>query len=285
MLNQKAFGTETAPVDHLNDIEFERVCQLLADEYGLDMSSKRVLLECRLSREQERLGLSSFTKYLDLVESNSDPNVRARFIDLVTTHYTYFMRESKQFDFLRTTVFPELERLRPHRTWNILCAGCSTGDECYSVSMVVEDYGQTHRIPHVRITGIDVSEPAIAEARVATYPAARVDRVPARWLTSYFVRKDNTYTVADRVRKRVSFLSGNLSNPNVLKQTYDLILCRNVIIYFNDEARMQALSTLHRHLASSCYLVLGHAEIVRERSMFAYRGHSIYQKQAEATIS
>ena len=94
------------------------------------MRSKRVLLNCRLSRERERLGFSSFSAYLDKVESETDPEATARFVDLVTTHYTYFLRERRQFDFLRTTAFPELERSKPNRTWNILCAGCSTGEEC-----------------------------------------------------------------------------------------------------------------------------------------------------------
>lgn len=272
-------------MDHLTDREFDRACMYLRRAFGLDMRSKRVLLECRLSRERERLGLPSFSAYLDLMESGANPAARARFVDLVTTHYTYFLRESGQFDFLRTVALPELERSRPRRTWNILCAGCSTDEECYTVSMLVEDYACTHSIPPVRITGLDVSEPALAEARRAVYPVARIEKVPPRWLRSYFEQDGKDYRVIERVRKRVAFSCANLSDPTALARTYDLILCRNVIIYFEDRTRERVLNNLYRHLALSCYLILGHAEIVRDRALFAYRGDSIYQKQPEATLS
>lgn len=95
-------------MDHLTDKEFDRVCTHLSRTFGLNMRSKRVLLDCRLSRERERLGFSSFSAYLDKVEAETDPEATARFVDLVTTHYTYFLRERRQFDFLRTTAFPEL---------------------------------------------------------------------------------------------------------------------------------------------------------------------------------
>ena len=269
-------------LDHLTDREFDRTCIYLSHMFGLDMRTKRVLLDCRLSRERDRLGLRSFSAYLDLIEEGTDPEASSRFVDLVTTHYTYFMRETRQFDFLRSTAFPELERTRPIRTWNILCAGCSTGEECYSVSMLVEDYERNHTIPQVRISGVDVSEPALREAREAVYPASRVDKVPSRWLSSYFERKDGDFAVSDRIRRRVSFSRANLAEPEGLKRSYDLILCRNVIIYFDERSREKALAQLHRRLAPSRYLVLGHAEIVHDRTLFAYRGNSIYQKQSEA---
>lgn len=249
------------------------------------MRSKRVLLECRLSRERERFGASSFSKYLDLVESGLNAEASARFVDLATTHYTYFLRESGQFEFLRTTAFPELERLRPNRTWNILSAGCSSGDECYSLSMLVEDYARMRSIPNVRITGIDVSEPALRVAREASYPASRLDKVPPRWRASYFEKNGDEYRVVEHIRRRVSFACANLSMEGSLVRKYDLILCRNVIIYFDDQARERALRSLCHHLATSGYLVLGHAEIVRDRAMLAYRGDSIYQKRPEAISS
>ena len=272
-------------MDHFTDREFERASAYLSRTYGLDMRSKRVMLECRLSRERDRLGLPSFDSYLNMVESGKNPEASARFIDLVTTHYTYFFRERKQFEFLRDTAFPKLERGRRRRRWNILCAGCSTGEECYSVSMLVEDYAQTHRIPPVRIHGIDVSEPALREARAAVYPASRVDKVPHRWMMSYFAKSEEGYVVTDRIRKRVSFECANLGGPDPLSGTYDLVLCRNVIIYFDERARSRTLNTLHRHLAPSSYLVLGHAEIMRDRALFSYCGDSIYQKQMEEALS
>lgn len=249
------------------------------------MRSKRVLLDCRLSRERERFGFSTFSSYLDAVEAGTDNEVNTRFIDLVTTHYTYFLRESRQFDFLRTTAFPEMEASRPRRTWNILCAGCSTGEECYTTSMIVEDYGRDRDLPPVRITGIDISKGAIEKARRATYQPAHVEKVPPHWLSSYFTRNDGNYTVTGPVRRRVTFAQANLNDPDALRRHYDLIMCRNVIIYFDRKTREKVLDNLHRHLAVSGYLILGHSEIIRSRAKFAYQKDSVYQKQPEAITS
>lgn len=272
-------------MDHLTDKEFDRVCTYLSRTFGLNMRSKRVLLDCRLSRERERFGFSSFSAYLDKVEAETDSEATARFVDLVTTHYTYFLRERRQFDFLRTTAFPELERSKPDRTWNILCAGCSTGEECYTASMIVEDYRRGRDLPPVRITGIDISKAAIEKARQATYQFAHVEKVPPRWLSSYFVNDGSNYTVTDAITRRVTFAQANLNNPDALRRRYDLIMCRNVIIYFDSRTREQVLDNLYRHLADSSYLILGHAEIIRSRAKFVYRRDSVYQKQPEAINS
>ncbi len=146
------------------------------------------------------------------MEAETDPEATARFVDLVTTHYTYFLRERRQFDFLRTTAFPELERSKPNRTWNILCAGCSTGEECYTASMIVEDPPRARPAP-VRITGIDISKAAIEKARRATYQFAHVEKVPPRWLSSYFTNDGGNYTVTDAIRRRVTFAQANLNDP------------------------------------------------------------------------
>lgn len=280
------YPSELVNVEHLTDKEFERACSFIDRAYGLNMKSKRILLECRLARERARTGLSTCDEYLDLVESGRDAEATARFADLVTTHYTYFLRESSQFEFIADQAFPELERRRPNRPWNILCAGCSTGEECYSVSMLVEDYARLHRIPDVRIVGVDVSAPALKEARAGVYPASRIDRVPSHWKATYFTKQeDGCFAVNERVRRRVRFAQANLAGVESLGRTFDLVLCRNVVIYLNQKAKRHAIDLLYRHLADSCYLVLGHAEIVRDRARFAYQGHSIYRKLAEAQAS
>lgn len=270
-------------LEHMNDREFERVRSFAARSFALDLSAKRVLLECRLSREREHFGAATFSEYFDLVERDAYSEAQLRFVDLITTHYTYFMRESSQFAFLTDTAFPELELRRPDRTWNILCAGCSTGEECYTLSMLVEDYAQLHHIPRVRITGIDLSEPSIAHARRAGYPSSHIEKVSQRWLHSYFTERQGEYFVNDAIRDRVSFHRGNINDAKLLFRTYDLVLCRNVIIYLEKEARHRVIDLLQEHLATGGYLLLGHAEIVRDNPRLTYRGNSIYQKQMGVT--
>lgn len=268
-------------MDHMTDNEFQRACSLVAQSYGLDMAAKRVLLECRLSREREQLGLSTYSDYLNLIESGEDRPARERFVDLITTHYTYFMRESSQLAFLQDRAFPELLQRKPDRTWRILCAGCSTGEECYTVSMLVEDFTRLHTIPDVKITGIDVSRPALDLARKAAYPRTHVDKSPRHWLAAYFDERDGEFSVAPGIRQRVSFKTANLAEERPFAGTFDLILCRNVIIYFDRKTRQRALESLARHLSEEGYLVLGHAEIASNLGQLAYRGDSIYQRKTE----
>ena len=152
-------------------------------------------------------------------------------------------------------------------------------------SMIAEDYGRGRNLPPVRITGIDISGKAIEKASRATYQPAHVEKVPPRWLSSYFTHNDGNYTVTGPVRRRVTFAQANLNDPDALRRRYDLIMCRNVIIYFDRETREKVLDNLHRHLAVSGYLILGHSEIIRSRAKFVYQKDSVYQKQPEAIIS
>lgn len=266
-------------MQHMTDTEFERACSFISRAFGLEMKAKRVLLECRLSREREHLELPSYSHYLDLIESGANPAATARFIDLVTTHYTYFMRESSQFTFLEEVVFPELEQRVHGRPWNILCAGCSTGEEAYTLSMLIEDYGRLRQPPQVTIRAFDISEPALSTARRGVYPASHIDKVPPHWKTLYFSPENEDFRVAEPIRNRVAFQKANLSEASAIRGSYDLIVCRNVIIYFTHEARQQTIDQFYQHLEPHGFLVLGHAEIVRDRTRFIYEGNSIYRKQ------
>lgn len=270
-------------MQHMTDTEFERTCALISRLLGLEMRAKRILLECRLSRERERLELPSFADYLDLVESGENPQVFQRFVDLVTTHYTYFMRESSQFSFLESTAFPKLEQRVHGRPWKILCAGCSTGEEAYTLSMLVEDYGRLHNAPQVAIRALDVSAPVLDTARRGVYAASHIDKVPHHWKSLYFSRDGEDFRVNENIRSRVTFQRANLDDVGAIRGSYDLILCRNVIIYFTHDAKERVINLLHQHLEPQGFLVLGHAEIARDRTKFAYEGDSIYRKQ-EAPI-
>lgn len=230
-----------------------------------------------------RLGFATFGDYFAMVEENPGSPEEQRFIDLITTHYTYFMRESSQFDFIRATAFAELSQRPSNRPWRILCAGCATGEECYDLAMLAEDFSRLHNIPDVFITGIDLSEPALRRARAGVYPASCMTKVPDKWRTMYFENKGNDFKVSDRLRARIRFAQGNLSDPDMLHRTYDLVLCRNTTIYLNRDAKQRVINTLHRHLAHGGYLVLGHAEIISNRSQFEYCGNSIYRKQPKAS--
>ena len=110
-----------------------------------------------------------------------------------------------------------------------------------------------------------------------------MEKVPQRWLNAYFTYRDGEYFVNDALRNRVTFHRGNLDDPSLLFRTYDLVLCRNVIIYLEKDARERVIDLLQQHLATQGYLLLGHAEIVRDNPCLVYRGNSVYQKHERAT--
>ncbi|MFR1640845.1 MAG: CheR family methyltransferase [Eggerthellaceae bacterium] len=240
----------------MTDSEFEQVRSFLAQTYGLDMDSKRTLLECRLARERDRLQLPSFSAYFDLVESGRNQQERNRFVNLVTTHYTYFLRESAQFKFLFATAFPELLAKRPNRPWNILCAGCSTGEECYSVSMLVRTTREPTRSPPFASPASTCRNLRSKRRVRPPIPNRASTGCPVAGAMRTSFRNGQLYTVAERIRSRVFLAQGNLCDDEVLRRTYDLIMCRNVIIYLKAEVRNRVIATLHAtspHRATSCW--------------------------------
>jgi chemotaxis protein methyltransferase CheR len=249
------------------DREFRLFRCLIEDETGIHLSdAKKALLTGRLSRRLRELGLRTFSAYLDRVAS--DGPERTAMIDLVCTNETSFFREAWQFDFLRGTLLPHWESLaaarrRPRRirAWS---AACSSGEEPYSLGMVLLDSCPPHRGWNVEVLATDVSTRMLARAEAATYPAEDAVAVPPRYRDLYLSSPDRpggTVRVAPEVRALVRFGRINLNAwRDVVPGPFDIVFCRNTLIYFRPETQKRLVTRLVDLVSPGGYLFVGHAE-------------------------
>lgn len=262
--------------------EFEILIKYMNERYGIDLSKKRVIAECRLSQEMEKRGITSLKQYMEMMEADRSGRMRAALLNRLTTNYTYFMREPKHFEFLEQTILPQLrpETAKvPFRVWS---AGCSSGEECYTLAMLLQNYADGGGwIPSFEILGTDVSESVIGKAKEGRYPLSELDAIPPFWQRKY-CRKEKEkgdFIIVPQLREKVRFQMMNLLRPNAGIARFDLILCRNVMIYFDDASRKKLIENLYRALKPGGYLFVGHTELLpRDHELLTYVRPAIYRK-------
>jgi len=255
----------------LSEREFSLFQVLVEREAGIHLGpSKQALLVGRLSRRVRALGLDSFTTYYRHVtgEGPEAAQERVRMLDCLCTHETHFFREAPHFDFLQQHVFPEwkaraAQRGRwPLRVWS---AACSTGEEAYSLGMVLLAHFPPSAGWEVEVLATDLSTWALGRAREATWPVEKASSIPRPLLRSFMlqgVRSQQGWMKAGpELRAIMRFARVNLSEECTWPPgSFELIFCRNVLIYFGAEARHRTLDALLRRLPTTGYLFLGHAE-------------------------
>lgn len=239
------------------EAEFQELEQFMRSQYGIDLSKKRTLSECRLSAELEKEGITCLQQFMRRMELDKTKRLENMMLDKLTTNYTFFMRESKHFDYLRENILPTL---RPDNTgpfYRVWSAGCSTGEECYTLSMLLHDYTrQGGFLPFLEITGTDASEAAVKGAKEAVYPMRELADIPPRWQEKYVKKLDGNrhFTLVPEILNCCKFRQMNLLGTVPGVAQFDLIFCRNVMIYFSEDARERLIGQLYRALKPGGYL-------------------------------
>lgn len=228
---------------------------------------KQPMLANRLRRRLIELGLSSFDDYCELLRSNRDPEELEHLIDFVSTNHTYFFREADHFDFLRDRILPEFARKlslngAPLRLWS---AACSTGEEPYSMAIIVSEFLRLHPGLEFQLEASDISRRALHRAEAAIYPTEVSTQIPADLLKRYFQQGIDSQAGKIRVkrdlRQKVQFHRINLFQPDYpVSREQHVVFCRNVMIYFDADSRVEVVRHLTRHLAPGGYLLVGHSE-------------------------
>ncbi len=260
----------------MSDAEYRMYCELLRNRCGLHFDQEtRFLVEKRLARRVEELELGSFAAYHYYLRSGHEGDEEfARVIDELTTNETYFFRERRQLDALIQETLPQLlvcKRASGSRTpVNIWCAGCSSGEEPYSIAMLARE---ADVIPGVdfRVYASDISRNVLKKSRLGVYREASFRETESYLREKYFSEKDGLYRISDDLKKQVDFIQLNLMDRSkiALLGTMDVILCRNVIIYFDLETKREVIQTFYDKLTPGGYLLLGHSEsLINVTSMF-----------------
>lgn len=253
-----------APVDielRLNEREMGRIAQLVYERSGITLhDGKRSLVVARLQKRLRALNLSSFTQYMAHVERDTSGEELTLLLDAIATNHTYFFREEQHFQLLATRVVPEFRRRSgsPMQVWS---AACSSGEEPYTIAMTLADLD-----PKVEfnILATDISTKILRAAQQGVYKLAAVESLPIDVLRRHFEKglgeSAGLARVKPHVRQPVSFRHLNLLEVGDLGQRFDVIFCRNVMIYFARQTQQRVVSALERHLRPGGYLFISHSE-------------------------
>jgi chemotaxis protein methyltransferase CheR len=263
--------TGTAPrLRELSAAEFQQFATLIHDVAGISLhESKHSLMVRRLGARVQELGLTSFGDYYDHVWADGTGDELVMLLDLITTNETHFFREPVHFDLLEHRIFPQWlsdaaagRRERRLRVWS---AACSTGQEPYSLAMLLLAHFPATHGWHVELLATDVSTRALRVAQQATWSAEKAKEIPERYLTEYMLRGvgDNIglMRATSELRHVVKFARMNLNDETYpVSGHFDLIFCRNVLIYFSTERRAAVIERLTERLTPTGMLFVGHAE-------------------------
>ncbi|MBI2890091.1 MAG: protein-glutamate O-methyltransferase CheR [Nitrospirae bacterium] len=249
-----------AGFDYLRDLVYEETGILL----GLE---KRYLLESRLKERLDQLGLTTLDDYTEWMKTRQESRAeREHLVDLLTTQETSFFRHGAHFQTLREGVFPRLvegitARERPLRVWS---AGCSTGEEAYSLVMTFLETRLPLQGWKIRVFATDVSKRALQRAQAGLYRVSSLKNTQEMYVRKYFTREEDGLLVLPAVREAVTFVNMSLLEVRKVRllPAMDVVFCRNVVMYFDDKARRTAAEHMADRLRGGGYLFLGHQESI-----------------------
>ena len=269
-----------------SDRDFNKVRQFVLNETGITLSEgKKNMVYGRLSRRLRQLGLNSFTKYIDLA-SEEKSEERGNFINAITTNLTSFFREEHHFEYLKNVVIPHLliknAGARKIRAWS---AGCSTGEEPYSISIALHEAIPDIDSWDVKILATDLDTNVLAHAKAGVYDAERINGIsPARskkWFQKGKGAHEGSVRVSPQLQSLITFKQLNLMKEWPMKGPFDFMFCRNVIIYFEKDTQRTLFARYSKLLVSDAHLFLGHSEsLYKVSDEFELIGNTIYQKKS-----
>jgi chemotaxis protein methyltransferase CheR len=258
-MNNSIFSTI---LPQLSERTFRRFTELIYLETGICMrESKRILVSNRLRKRILALKMGSYDEYFRfLTENEKGKEELPNFIDAVSTNETYFYRGDNQFQALEEVVLPELFKKRKRiKVWS---AGCSTGEEAYTVCIVILEAAGTYWGGEVEIMGTDINTDVVKKAREARYSGRTLRFLPTELLNKYFEYTNNgIYELKSRVKSLVQFRTHNLLKDDPPGSSFDIIFCRNVMIYFDKQTQKKLVDTMFaKSLLPAGYLFIGHSE-------------------------
>ncbi|MCX7888109.1 MAG: protein-glutamate O-methyltransferase [Rhodobacteraceae bacterium] len=239
-----------------------RIAEIADADAGLDIpADKGSMIHSRLFPRLRLLGLASYEAYIDYVSRPDGAAERAEMIGALTTNVTHFFRERHHFDFLRTRILPSLAaRIGSGGRVRLWSAGCASGEEAYSIAMTLADAIPDMSHADIRVLGTDIDARVIRTARAARYASSCVGPVPQPVATRWLRRDEEGYAVREEIRRLVRFGVLNLHAPWPMQGKFDVIFCRNVMIYFSRERQAALAHRFAAALTPGGWLVLGHSE-------------------------
>ena len=274
-----AGGSSSFSALTITDNDFNRLVKFVQSNYGIDLSQKRQLITGRLSTALKQRGYTTFTDFVNHVLQTKDNDLITLLLDKLTTNYTFFMREKEHLDLFCRQIIPDIVRRHQRdKTLAIWSAGCSTGEEPYNITMFLLDYlGPQASQWDTRLLATDISNRAMTAAKKGVYELP--DTIPPEWKKKYFVpQAGGQYQVAPKVRDNVIFQPFNLMDPIHFRRKFDVIFCRNVMIYFDQPTKDALVRRFYDATVPGGYLLISKSENLSADMPYKRLAPSTFQK-------
>lgn len=284
-------NSQRPPEHSLSDVQFKFICNVVYDTTGIVLDErKREMVYRRLMRRTRDLKLPSFEAYCQLLKNDPDSELPS-FINVITTNLTSFFREKHHFDYLEETFIPQhLSKYRHTRRLRIWSAACSTGEEPYSLALTLMNaMSDLLKTWDVKVLATDLDTDVLATAMSGIYKTDRIEAIPETMVKRWFKR--GTGANADKVRinpqvaKLITFKPLNLLHQWPMRGPFDVIICRNVLIYFDKATQQKLINRYHKLLRPGGLLILGHSEsLTKNQQQFNLMGRTIFEKTGAAVL-
>ena len=267
---------------NLTDNDFHRLYNYIKQNYGIDLSKKKQLIVSRLSNTLSAQGYKDFSDYVDAILSGRDPEMVTTMLNKLTTNYTFFMREGAHFELFKDTILPYLVETKKDKVLSIWSAACSSGEEPYTISMIIKEFfGAKASAWDTRVLATDISQNALIAAKNAVYDEDSLKELSPGWKSKYFrsTGQPGTYTVAPEIKSNVIFRTFNLMDPIRFRLKFDVIFCRNVMIYFDQPTKEALVKRFYDATNPGGYLLIGHSESLNKATTpYKYLKPATYRK-------
>jgi chemotaxis protein methyltransferase CheR len=266
----------------LTNEEFFTLTDYMKSNFGINLDKKRTLIEGRLTNYLVGRGFSNFSQYFDMLFCDHSEHEVTRLVSYLTTNYSYFLREWEHFEFLKETVLPGLKASVTSHDLRIWSAGCSSGEEPYTIEMLLQDFFGTERdLWDMKVLATDISQKALGLARRGIYTEEQMEKVPSQWRKMYFRELGGgQWEISRRVRDEVIFRAFNLMEEKFpFQKPFHVIFCRNVMIYFDRKTKTQLIRKFYDIAEPGGYLIVGHSESIgRDETDWRYVMPSVFRK-------
>ena len=268
------------PLTSISDDDFKKLTQFVHQQYGINLAQKRQLVTSRLSSLVMQKGFNDFGPFVKQLLKDKNPADMELVLNRLTTNYTFFMREPEHFEFFTKVILPELVRkYQKKKSLAIWSAGCSSGEEPYNLSMYIKDFlGPQANQWDTRILATDISQKALTTAKKGIYEVP--DTVPESWRKRYFKQIEGSrYAVSPEIRNNVIFQTFNLMDPIKFRTKFDVIFCRNVMIYFDQPTKDALVRRFYDATVPGGYLMISHSENLSKDAPYVTVAPSTFQKK------
>jgi chemotaxis protein methyltransferase CheR len=270
-------------MEAITERELTELVQYIKQNYGINLTHKKSLVSGRLYNFILQSGFRGFSDYFRHVYTDKTGKAGITLVNKLTTNHTYFMREPKHFEFMKQTILPYLiKKEAKNKDLRIWSAGCSTGEEPYTLAMLMGDFfGSEKWLWDTKILATDISTAVLEQAKRAIYLDAQLELLPVPWRRQYFHKVDDeNMALVENIKQEVIFRRFNLMNEIFpFKKKFHVIFCRNVMIYFDADTRRELIERFYQHTEPGGYLLIGYSESInRFESKYKFIEPAIYRK-------